>query len=247
MKRQEEEHMSKKVLIISGSPRVNGNSEMLCDQFAKGASEAGHEAEKISLAGKKIGFCLGEITLEAAERVYISNSGGYIFPCPNRLTVGFYENGGVRFVSLRIEHGIDPENEKYAYILLPNASFEELEAYDASDIEILRNDGQIQAAHERSSGLCGIVFRENAYFEGVRADQPMIVMMRRRFCGEIDLLTACDPTQKLESFSFALENADNLSSSDECVAVSQDFGMTKFTVNCDSARGRGYSAQKEAL
>lgn len=58
MKRQEKEHMSKKVLIISGSPRVNGNSEMLCDQFAKGASEAGHEVEKISLAGKKIGFCL---------------------------------------------------------------------------------------------------------------------------------------------------------------------------------------------
>ena len=50
--------MNKNVLIISGSPRVNGNSEMLCSQFAKGASEAGNQVEIISLAGKKVGCCL---------------------------------------------------------------------------------------------------------------------------------------------------------------------------------------------
>lgn len=31
--------MSKKVLILSGSPRKGGNSDVLCDGFAKGASE----------------------------------------------------------------------------------------------------------------------------------------------------------------------------------------------------------------
>lgn len=30
-----------KVLIISSSPRKGGNSDVLCDQFAKGAAEAG--------------------------------------------------------------------------------------------------------------------------------------------------------------------------------------------------------------
>ena len=49
--------MAKNVLIISGSPRVNGNSEMLCDAFASGAKSAGCAVEKISLAGKKLGFC----------------------------------------------------------------------------------------------------------------------------------------------------------------------------------------------
>lgn len=47
----------KKVLILSASPRKNGNSDILCDQFAKGASEAGHVVEKISLYDKNIGFC----------------------------------------------------------------------------------------------------------------------------------------------------------------------------------------------
>lgn len=49
--------MSKKVLILSGSPRRNGNSDMLCDEFAKGAAEAGHEVEKIRVAEKNIGYC----------------------------------------------------------------------------------------------------------------------------------------------------------------------------------------------
>lgn len=49
--------MSKKVLILSGSPRKGGNSDLLCDEFAKGASEAGNEVEKIRVAEKNIGFC----------------------------------------------------------------------------------------------------------------------------------------------------------------------------------------------
>ena len=47
----------KKVLIISASPRKGGNSDTLCDQFAKGATEAGHDVEKIRLAEKNVGFC----------------------------------------------------------------------------------------------------------------------------------------------------------------------------------------------
>ncbi len=49
----------KNVLIISASPRKGGNSDTLCDQFAKGAAEAGHEVEKIRLAEKNVGFCSG--------------------------------------------------------------------------------------------------------------------------------------------------------------------------------------------
>ena len=32
--------MAKKVLIISSSPRKGGNSDLLCDEFMKGAIEA---------------------------------------------------------------------------------------------------------------------------------------------------------------------------------------------------------------
>ena len=51
--------MSKKVLILSGSPRKGGNSDLLCGEFLRGAIEAGHDVEKIRVAEKKIGYCSG--------------------------------------------------------------------------------------------------------------------------------------------------------------------------------------------
>lgn len=47
----------KNILIISSSPRKNGNSQMLCEQFKKGAEEKGHTVTLIRLMEKKIGFC----------------------------------------------------------------------------------------------------------------------------------------------------------------------------------------------
>lgn len=49
--------MSKNVLIISASPRKGGNSDTLCDQFGKGAEEAGNQVEKLRLAELNIDYC----------------------------------------------------------------------------------------------------------------------------------------------------------------------------------------------
>ena len=49
----------KNVLIISASPRKNGNSDILCDRFAEGATESGNKVEMVFLADKNIGYCQG--------------------------------------------------------------------------------------------------------------------------------------------------------------------------------------------
>ena len=46
-----------KVLVINRSPRANGNSDLLCDEFIRGAEEAGNQVEKISLREKEIFPC----------------------------------------------------------------------------------------------------------------------------------------------------------------------------------------------
>lgn len=51
--------MSKNVLIISSSPRKGGNSDVLCDEFLRGAIDSGNNAEKIFLRDKKINYCTG--------------------------------------------------------------------------------------------------------------------------------------------------------------------------------------------
>lgn len=51
--------MSKKVLIISSTPRKGGNSDVLCDEFLKGAVSKGHDVQKVFLKDKKINYCTG--------------------------------------------------------------------------------------------------------------------------------------------------------------------------------------------
>ncbi len=48
----------KNILILAGSPRKNGNSAMLCQEFERGAKDAGNNVELIYLRDKKIGYCL---------------------------------------------------------------------------------------------------------------------------------------------------------------------------------------------
>lgn len=47
----------KKVLILSGSPRKGGNSDLLCDEFMRGAKESGHQVTKIRVADRKVAPC----------------------------------------------------------------------------------------------------------------------------------------------------------------------------------------------
>lgn len=51
--------MVKKVLVLAGSPHKNGNSSILSDEFIRGATESGHESEKIYIKDQSIQPCLG--------------------------------------------------------------------------------------------------------------------------------------------------------------------------------------------
>ena len=63
--------MKKNILILSTSPRKNGNSEMLAREFARGAEEAGHNVELLSLHDKTIGFCKGCLACQKTQRCVI--------------------------------------------------------------------------------------------------------------------------------------------------------------------------------
>lgn len=54
-----ESAMSKKIIILNGSPRLNGNTAMLCDAFAKGAESAGHVVTRFDLQRMNLHGCLG--------------------------------------------------------------------------------------------------------------------------------------------------------------------------------------------
>lgn len=49
--------MGKRVLILSSSPRKNGNSDTLCHNFASGAKDSGNEVMEIFINDKNINYC----------------------------------------------------------------------------------------------------------------------------------------------------------------------------------------------
>ena len=49
--------MKKNILVLTGSPRKNGNSDRMAEAFIKGALSAGHQAVKFNAGTKKIGGC----------------------------------------------------------------------------------------------------------------------------------------------------------------------------------------------
>lgn len=49
--------MPKNILVLTGSPRKNGNSEAMADAFIKGARSAGHHAQMFRTADKNIAGC----------------------------------------------------------------------------------------------------------------------------------------------------------------------------------------------
>ena len=73
--------MAKKVLILKGSPREKGNSNMLADRAAAGAQEAGAQVESVYLHGLDIRPCDGcDLCKENGEYCVIEDDMQPLYP-----------------------------------------------------------------------------------------------------------------------------------------------------------------------
>ena len=124
--------MSKKVLILSSSPRRNGNSDLLCNEFMRGAAEAGHQVEKIFLKDKHINYCTGcsvcsmygkpcpqkDNTAEVIEKMIAAAIGS--FANENvYLPIRDYLNGlswdGTERIRTCLHHFLGADSDQYTY------------------------------------------------------------------------------------------------------------------------------------
>ena len=65
--------MPKNVLIVTASLRADSNSDTLAQAFAKGAREAGHTVETVSLKGKAISFCQGCLACQKTQKCVLAD------------------------------------------------------------------------------------------------------------------------------------------------------------------------------
>ena len=67
-----------KVLVITTSLRSRSNSDRLAEEMIRGAKEAGHEVEHISLKNKQIAFCRGCFACQKTEKCVIKDDAAEI-------------------------------------------------------------------------------------------------------------------------------------------------------------------------
>ncbi|MCQ2227885.1 MAG: flavodoxin family protein [Bacteroidales bacterium] len=63
----------RKIVVISTSLRVHSNSDALANEFIRGAQDAGHDVEKISLVDKNIQFCKGCLACQKLGKCVIKD------------------------------------------------------------------------------------------------------------------------------------------------------------------------------
>lgn len=153
--------MQKRIFILSASLRKNSNSEALAEAFHRGAQEAGHTVQTVSLRGKTIGFCKGclaclkngrciipDDAVEIARQMH--DADGIVFATP----IYYYEMSGQMKTLLDRANSLYGSNYAFRDIYLLSAAAEDAEGVDSRAINGL--EGWI-ACFERAR-LAGTVF-----------------------------------------------------------------------------------------
>lgn len=126
--------MSKRILVLSTSPRIGGNSETLADVFIKGAEEAGHETKKICLYDKKIEFCKGCLACQTTGKCILRDDAERIIAQMKAMDVlvfatpiYFYEMSGQMKTLLDRTNPLFPAEYEFRdiYLLATSADEEE--------------------------------------------------------------------------------------------------------------------------
>ncbi|MBO1330527.1 polysaccharide lyase 8 family protein [Streptomyces sp. VRA16 Mangrove soil] len=154
-------------------------------------------------------------TVQGARWAHLAGHGGYLFPGGASLTALREErtatwqsiNGGGstapvtrRYVTLLADHGTDPADASYAYVLLPGATAQRTaaRAADRDWLAVTANSGAQQGVRVPPLGLTSVAFWEPGTVGKVTVDAPLIVQIRERRDGTATVCVS-DPTRSVQA------------------------------------------------
>ncbi|WP_237101314.1 polysaccharide lyase 8 family protein [Nonomuraea sp. MG754425] len=136
---------------------------------------------------------------------HLDGHGGYLVPGQELRTLRERRGGGGArraYVTLWLDHGVDPRSASYRYTLLPGASRQETRARAAAPdpVRVLANTSRLQAVHVPALGLTAACFWNAGTAGGVRASAPCAVLVRERPDGTA-AVTVADPRCDLDELT----------------------------------------------
>lgn len=196
-------------------------------------------SKKIYINGEDTGQAAFEKTAQNVTAVSADGVGGWYFPSGTDLSLK-KTSGTTGFFEAWINHGKNPQNSSYAYVILPKMTKAQTSAYAKNpDIQILANGTYVQAVRDNVKNVTGMVFWKAYTFGGITASEPLI-LMKSETANSVKL-SFCDPTAKLNAASVTLPYKSSIKSSDERItAQTTADGGTKLNIDFSNANGNTF-------
>ncbi|WP_195763683.1 polysaccharide lyase family 8 super-sandwich domain-containing protein [Duganella guangzhouensis] len=166
-------------------------------------------------------------------------------------TGGSTDTVSANYLSLALDHGVNPTAGAYTYIVLPNRTAQETADFAAANpITVLERSTTAMAVRDTAQGLTGVVFWADASKTVNAGGQPYLTSDKRavvtaQLQGTDLQLAVADPTQ-VNTGSINLElnrAADAVVSNDAAITVTQLSPTIKMTVGVNGSLGASYKAR----
>ena len=154
------------------------------------------------------------------------------------------------YLSLSFDHGANPINGTYSYILLPNKSNAQVKKYAGKpDITFLENSADAQGVRENSLKITGVNYWNNIEkrVDFISCNKKASVMVMESSEGDKNYLeiSISDPTQS-NSGTIDIElhqKALSIVANDPDIIVAQLNPVIKLSVNVKNSAGKAYKAK----
>lgn len=194
----------------------------------------------------------GKIPAEQFEKRYtdagwalMDGHAGYAFPWGGEISLRRYTCATAdnqSFFCIDVEHGENPTDATYAYVIIPYASAEKLDTYVKNpDVEILSNTKAVQAVFEKGLNIKCYAFHEAANVKDVSADAPCLVTLTG------NTIAVSDPTHELEKLTVVVQRELKITKKPENMQILVRNGRTEFTLDLKGANGRKFEAKYEGV
>lgn len=150
------------------------------------------------------------------------------------------------FLTLSVDHGTNPTDQSYSYVVLPNKTSAQVSSYAAAPhISILENSDSVQAVKENSLNITGINFwNDEPTTAGLVTSDSKASVMTRETTNDFEVSVA-DPTQKNVGVIYLTvdKSATGLISKDPGVTVIQYHPTVILKVDVNNAHGKSFTAK----
>lgn len=136
---------------------------------------------------------------------------------------------------LWIDHGQQPRNANYQYIVIPSVTEKEMESQSERPVRILSNSADIQAVVHSGLNICQAVFYTSGEIQvaenlKIGMDSPGVVMVRTDGT-VVKQISVADPSRKLAKIHLTITGKFEKNGADYASSWNKEKGMTEIAVS----------------